>query len=238
MHEKLFGLDREPTYRFKVGDKVQKGNAIVTVLAVSDDYKKYVVASDSKNRSNAYWHELRRTDKTPAVPTSYLTKNQDVKLRFSNQELSSLIHTYYSFGIDDTPDYQRGDEWSLADKQRLIESIFMGADIGRFLLNERDEIEVDEPIYEIVDGKQRLRAIIDFYEDRFTFEGYTFSMLSKNDARTFLRHDISVGKLLNANRKTVLKCFLMTNRGGVPVDEEHLKRIEFRLACMELNGDL
>lgn len=236
----IFGLDRDPTYKFAVGDIAYRGNAPVQVLEVSNDAKTYVVTrafEKSDRRSTVLWHELRRADKYPAVTMSHLTRNRDVRLYFSNQELRSLIHTYYTFGIDTEPAYQRGYEWTLDDKRRLIESIFMGADIGRFLLNEQDDVEVDQPIYEVIDGKQRLLAIIDFYEDRFDYQGYTFSMLSKDDTRTFLGHTISVGKLMNAGPKTVLKCFLMMNRGGVPVDKKHLKKVELQLERMEFDAD-
>lgn len=40
-------------------------------------------------------------------------------------------------------------------------------------------------LYEIIDGKQRLTALLEFNEDRFQYNGYYFSELSNADKNKF-----------------------------------------------------
>ena len=68
----------------------------------------------------------------------------------------------YHRGLIDNPDYQRGYVWTLEDKQKLIQSIFNRADIGKFVFIEDENYR--EYRLEVIDGKQRLRAILDYYE--------------------------------------------------------------------------
>ena len=55
---------------------------------------------------------------------SNFAKNQDVIINFNNSTIESLLHTYYNFGINMNPDYQRDYVWTMEDKLLLIDSIF------------------------------------------------------------------------------------------------------------------
>lgn len=74
---------------------------------------------------------------------------------FSNQEKFEL-----------NPDYQRGVVWDSVRRSKLIESLLMNIPIPPVFL-----YEVDYNKYEILDGKQRISAIVDFYDDKFSLEG-------------------------------------------------------------------
>ena len=70
--------------------------------------------------------------------------------------------------------YQRKLVWTLEEKQKLVESIIKKYPIPAILLAEREE----EPgTYEIIDGLQRLHAIVSFIETAFpTLEGNHFDL--------------------------------------------------------------
>ena len=80
------------------------------------------------------------------------------------------------------PDYQRDYVWELSDKQLLIDSIFNNIDIGKFAFIHLDYKTWNKTgyAYEILDGKQRLKTIIDFYENRFSYKGIYYNDLSKH----------------------------------------------------------
>ena len=70
--------------------------------------------------------------------------------------------------------YQRKLVWTLEEKQKLIESIQKKFPIPAILLAEREN---DPGSYEIIDGLQRLHAIISFIETSFpTLEGKRFDV--------------------------------------------------------------
>ena len=60
------------------------------------------------------------------------------------------------------PEYQRRQVWDQKKKSKLIESLLMNVPIPPIFLYERDYNR-----YEVMDGQQRLNAIIEFYDNRF-----------------------------------------------------------------------
>ena len=224
-----------PTYEFNIGDKVILGNLKdVTIDYVSKDKKIYglIVTSINSHNGNtksyrfAAWHELKPL--SIVKNTSDLTINKDIFINFQNTTIESLISKYYNFGINLDPEYQRGYVWDDKDRENLIDSIFNNIKIGEFALNHLSDKEWEEKgfSYEIVDGKQRLSTLIAFYENRFPYKGYYFNDLSNADRYTFLDKIISVGETRNLEKKDVLEYFLVLNRAGRCMDEEHLAKVE------------
>lgn len=127
-----------------------------------------------------------------------------------------------------SPDYQRDYVWELSDKQLLIDSIFNNIDIGKFAFIHLDDKKWGETGngYEILDGKQRLNAIIDFYENRFPYKGVYYNDLSGRDKGIFKNHHIVQGEISESERKDVLKYFLMLNRTGKSMDQSQLNKVE------------
>ena len=69
--------------------------------------------------------------------------------------------------------YQRKLVWTQEEKQRLIESILKKYPIPAILISEREQ----SGAYEIIDGLQRLHAIVSFIETSFpTLEGKYFNL--------------------------------------------------------------
>jgi len=73
--------------------------------------------------------------------------------------------------IDFNPPYQRrGGLWNDYDKGYLIDSIINGFDIPKIYLadftwNDSPKLNKDKKMYAIIDGKQRLETIFDFFEN-------------------------------------------------------------------------
>ncbi len=64
------------------------------------------------------------------------------------------------------PEYQRRHRWSNARKSRLIESFLLNVPVPPVFLYERDLAR-----FEVMDGRQRLTAISEFYENKLKLEG-------------------------------------------------------------------
>ncbi len=87
--------------------------------------------------------------------------------------------------------------------------------------------------YEILDGKQRLSTLIQFYENKITYKGKYYNDLSGMDKRAFTEHQVAIAEVRETDKKTVLKYFLMLNRTGKSMDESHLSEVEKMLKNME-----
>lgn len=77
--------------------------------------------------------------------------------------------------IDFFPYYQRfGNIWNLRKKRLLIDTIINKFDIPKFYLNyfieTNNELNISNSLYAIIDGKQRLQAIFDFLDNKFTLD--------------------------------------------------------------------
>ncbi len=77
------------------------------------------------------------------------------------------------------PDWQRGDVWTGEQEVRFIESLYLGASIGQYMLNEHQD---DGLSGFVLDGQQRLLAIERYWEGRFGIPG--------EDGRTWFWTDL------------------------------------------------
>lgn len=231
----------EPSYRFNVGDEVRFGAMKKSVVdEVLYDGKVYGLrcTATNNNYGHPYDYETYRvTMWTNVRPiqfgTTCFTKNKDIKLYFNNSTIESIIHKYYSFGIDMEPDYQRGYVWEENDKEFLIDSIFNNIDIGKFVLIRVDRAGVYDELYEILDGKQRLSTIIEFFENKLAYKGKYYNDLSGEDKNTFKEHNISIAEVNRCDKASVLKYFLMLNRSGKSMDQKHLDNVQNMLNELE-----
>lgn len=231
-----------PTRSFKVGEFVEYGNHnkccidedlgdgvyAVTVWGFDNNYGRPV---PYEKQQQVNWYNL-----FPIVPSTAptFTKKEtffmDQQCRDVNGLLSLVLSAYA--GVDFTPDYQRDYVWSLEDKVKLIDSIFNNINIGLFVFA-RVPFTVDGKGYEIIDGKQRLTALVEFYEDRFQYNGYYFSQLSLQDRNHFEAYGVSIGIMKEPTEKEKYAAFLVVNTFGRVMDEKHLKAVREKYEAMQ-----
>lgn len=234
LKEKLY-LIPEPTHIFNIGDKVVIGCLHdVIIEEVLENGKIYLIdySSIDENYGNPIKHEHQKRyvewfsiRKYQENKSTELIKNKDIRMHFMQQTIGSLFNKVYSFGVDFNPEYQRDFVWSLEDKQELIDSIFNNVEIGKFVFIHLGYS--GDYAYEILDGKQRLRALLDFYEDRFQYKGKYFSDLSLREQDFLEDYSISVAEASEQlTREQKLRYFLMLNRTGHVMAKEQLDKVE------------
>lgn len=163
------------------------------------------------------------------------------RLHYSNRSMYSLLSFHYLFGVDFKPDYQRGSVWDEEDREKLLDSIFAGREIGRFVFKQLpfNRTNDDGNYYEIVDGKQRMLTLLAFYENRFPYKGAFYNDLSALDKNWFMDASIGVAELdQNTTRAEVLEVFLALNEGGKPVAKEVLDHARELLKGETGNGKM
>ncbi|GAA4879801.1 hypothetical protein GCM10023310_69970 [Paenibacillus vulneris] len=170
------------------------------------------------------WLDVR---KMPQSDVQTLCKRDDLQLSYSNRHMGDIFSKAYHFGIDFDPDYQREHVWSLEDKVSLIDSIYNNIDIGKFVYVHLGYSV--EKMYEILDGKQRIRAILDFYEDKFPYNGLYFSEMTNRDQDHFENYPISCAEVREATRAQKLRYFIKLNTGGRIMSTEHLDKVRLML---------
>lgn len=226
--------------RLKVGDLVEVGNLRdVEVVAVSDNHKLVVVeyTSVSNNYGNPIvirgvigcwpWYEVIKL--ADITQTDFSKRNLFGMDRYSSSHLSGLLSKALYFGTDVNPDYQRGYVWSEEDETRLIDALFAGRDIGKFVFIKYPYPRNDD----VLDGKQRLNTIVRFITNQFKYKGLYWNQIGKYDRSTFEDRIIQYVELDGKNLTEVdkLEIFLSVNAAGVPQSEEHLTAIRAKLAA-------
>lgn len=219
-----------PSWRYSVGETVSYGHTEVQIQEIYQDGLCYRVLAKDKSgtltRVILPWFRLRKYKRG----NSALISNSDIRLNYMNIDISILLmkHLLEVVGIDMNPPYQRGYVWSDSERTALLDSIFCGADIGKFTVRvlDMDEYQEKHLGYEIIDGKQRFLTILDFYLNRFQYKGFYFNELSSADRRAFLDHNVSWCELKNLTQKDTLRVFLLVNRGGRTVSDDVIHRAE------------
>jgi hypothetical protein len=81
----------------------------------------------------------------------------------NNQDLSWFVDMYNAKKLQLDPPYQRKSVWTTKDKKFFLDSIFNNYPCPAIFLQK--DIMSNGIMYNVVDGKQRLKTIIDFYEN-------------------------------------------------------------------------
>ena len=149
--------------------------------------------------------------------------------------ISDFLEWYKRKQLQLNPEFQRGSVWISAARTYLIDSILRELPIPKIYLRTLIDIETKQSIREVVDGQQRLRAIIDFAEDKFAltkraaeFSGQRYSDLPSEYKEIFLSYPISVGQLLNANDDDVLEIFSRLNSYNVTLNAAELRHAKYQ----------
>lgn len=217
---------------FEIGDEVQVGNIKKSVVEqVFDGGKFYALRQTIVDNNYGRpiesvrlylfdWLSCFSINSTKAV----LKEENDIFIHFSQRSIEGLLHCHYSFGIDDSMEYQRELVWELEDKISLIDSIYKNIDIGKFCLIKLPYKD-NSPAYEILDGKQRLNALKEFYESRFQYNGKYFHELSKADGYHFRNFPISWGQTNYLTEEQKYRYFIRLNTQGKPQDQSHMNKV-------------
>ena len=213
----------DPSYEFEPGDTDISVGLVKEpkIVSVSED-KRFYLISDGKNRLWFPWTAVR---KKPGKSHG-LIKNAEVKVFFSTLSLGNVLHNILSSGVDFSPEYQRDFVWSDHDREALLASVFENIDIGKFVFVEAERYEKGKPCEEILDGKQRLTTLLDFYLDRFPYHGLYFSDLSMKERKWFNDRQVSVGHVRLADRKQVMQIFVILNTCGHVMEQKNIDRIK------------
>lgn len=132
------------------------------------------------------------------------------------------------------PEFQRGSVWSPSAKVFLIDTILNDLPMPQIYFRTKLNAHSQMAVREVVDGQQRLRAILEFASGNLklsskspNFKGKTYRDLSVEDQEQFLAYRIPVVQLVNANDAEVLEVFARLNSYSVKVTPAELRHAEF-----------
>jgi len=116
------------------------------------------------------------------------------------------------------PEYQRRKRWTSRQKSLLIESFIINVPIPPIFL-----YEVEYAVYEVMDGLQRLTAIKDFYEEKFSLEGLEYWKELEGRSYSELPENVRAG----IDRRYLSSVILLEETAKDKEKAEELKQIVF-----------
>ncbi|MEW6014388.1 MAG: DUF262 domain-containing protein [Candidatus Zixiibacteriota bacterium] len=133
------------------------------------------------------------------------------------------------------PKFQRRDIWIPKAKSYLIDTILRGMPIPPVFIRLKTDPVQQKSVREVVDGQQRLRAVLGFIKGDFSilkmhnveFAGMTFRDLPHDVQREFLSYKFLVYLLEDVSDSEVLSIFARMNTYTVKLNHQELRNAEF-----------
>lgn len=127
-----------------------------------------------------------------------------------------------------SPKFQRRDVWSEKAKSYLVDTIISGKPIPKILLTQ--DLRGRKNIRIIIDGQQRLRAIIGYINDEFSIKkvhneeygGKKFSDLDEDVQSEILKYEIGTDLIYDLNTEDTLDIFSRLNTYSVRLNNQEL----------------
>lgn len=169
----------------------------------------------------------------------------------------SVLNAMWQDGDIEVPDFQRGFVWSIKQSSLLVESFLRGLPVPPiffFIDPENKNL--------VVDGQQRLRSVLFFYEGYFGPEtktgrrqvfklsglneksrylGKTYKDLSELDRRKFdnsVLRAVNIRQLSpNSDSSSVYHIFERLNTGGTPLSAQEIRNTVYRGPIVKLLHD-
>lgn len=135
------------------------------------------------------------------------------RVDYERTVIKEILASYDSKILNIRPWYQRRSVWTRPQKAYLINSLFEQKPVPSLYIRHYLDIETEKSIKEVVDGQQRIRAIIEYRNGDFRARHpnhknrVKYSDLSKTERAAFLMTSISVGYLIGADDSDVIDIF-------------------------------
>lgn len=150
-------------------------------------------------------------------------------------QISDIIQWYRNKELVINETFQRYSVWTPQAKTYLIDSILHELPIPKIYLRTILDPKRQSSLREIVDGQQRVRAIVEFADNKFRltkrsedFQGRTYEGLDDGEKEIFLGYTLTVEQLLNAGDDDVIDIFARLNSYTVTLNSAEKRHAEFQ----------
>ena len=152
-----------------------------------------------------------------------------------NTDFTYLLEMYDRGELFMDPVYQRDFVWTKEQKQLYIKNLFEDKASIRPTFVEYSETLEDgtrRRVTEVLDSKQRIKALIDFYNNEFDVDGLYYKDLHYRDQFFFERLNVVYTRIMNREGRkdlkleTKIQLFLEINMLGTRMSDEDLKRAQ------------
>lgn len=149
--------------------------------------------------------------------------------------INDFINWYHDDLLQLSPKYQRNQIWNLKAKSYLIDTIIRGLPIPQIFLRQITDVKTLKTFREVIDGQQRLTAIIEFLSDDFAiskthnkdYAGCKYSDLPEEVQESILNFELSVELIKSKDDSLIYDMFSRVNTNSMTVNKQELRNAKF-----------
>jgi hypothetical protein len=130
-----------------------------------------------------------------------------------------------------TPKFQRRGVWSPGMRSYFIDTLIQGLPVPPIYLRQVQSGDVTKVVRQVVDGQQRLRTMLDFFDGKYRlspkldgpYAGKGFKQLDKKSRDAVLAYQLYCHTFTGASDKDILEVFRRMNLYSVPLSKQELR---------------
>lgn len=147
--------------------------------------------------------------------------------------IQDLINLNERGELNTNPWYQRRSVWTNTQKSYLINTLFERKPIPSLYVRHSLDLEKGISLKEVVDGQQRTRAILSYYNNEYSArhpeykKRVKFNELTKQQKSSFLLTALPVGYLLGSTDEDVIDIFARINSVSKTLNTQEKRNAQF-----------
>lgn len=157
----------------------------------------------------------------------------DLHITEITSDINGMLYEFAAGSYDFNPVYQRNLVWTTEKKQAFIKKLIIG-DIDLCPTLIMPPFKEGRHEFEVLDGKQRMMAVIQFIQGQFPVEGFYYKDLSSGDVSRLMNSPFKYKQvkyydkngLSEMSLEQKVELFLQINEYGQKVSDEHLAKIK------------
>lgn len=150
--------------------------------------------------------------------------------------ISDIVQWHDKNELALSPKYQRNSVWNEKAKAYLIDTIVRGLSIPPIFLRQKVDINTKTTYREVIDGQQRMRAIIEYVvQEEFAIKkshnkeygGYKYSDLPPEVQEEILEYEISAEVVTEKDDSIIYDMFARLNSNNLVLNRQEIRNSKF-----------
>ena len=148
---------------------------------------------------------------------------------------SNFVEWREAQSLEIAPKFQRRSVWKQPQRSFLIDTILRQMPVTPLYLRNIYDTSRKKVVREVVDGQQRLRAVLDFIDEKYTlsrtldapYGGKKFSALTEDQKTSIMSYRFICESFDGISDREVLEVFQRLNTHSVPLSKQELRNGRF-----------
>jgi len=157
----------------------------------------------------------------------------DIHWKSTNNDIADLKQRTIDNRLELRPPFQRKGVWGKSAQIMLMDTVLKNIPMPKIFL--ASIIKKDTPYFSVIDGQQRIRAILSFIRGEFSlqkpyvgeYKNKKFAELPENIRGNFLRYSLDYNEITDASEEQLREIYSRVNKYSTVLNKQELRRADF-----------